>query len=293
MTAIPTNNAPFVWKIKDLPGNPTETPEVTAAKARDLGFSSLLVKVANGTGSYNWRKHPDGTYTDDLIQPFADACEAEGIDLWAWAYYYGSNPAAEAKMAAKRMKDYPCLKGLIIDAEGECKAPGKTAANTYMRTLRAGYTGPLGLTSFRWPSLHPDFPWASFIGKIDFLVPQVYWVKAANPAQQLDRCVLEHYDLHKQLGKTMVPIIPAGAAYHDNENHWQPTVAQMQEFSARAQKLDLPGVSWWEWANAERYHLTAGMSWVPTTPPPPAIPDLPTRVARLEAWAMTQGYPGP
>lgn len=288
---IPTDNSTFVWKIKDLPGSPTETPEVTAAKAKALNFSSLLVKVANGTGSYNWRKHPNGTYTDDLIQPFADALAAVDIDLWGWAYYYGEKPADEARMAAKRMKDYPCLKGLIIDAEVECIPAGETGATTYMKTLKANYKGPIGFSSFRWPNVWPQFPWKPFVTKVDFHVPQVYWVKATNPTYQLDRCLTLYSEMHKSFGVPEIPIIPAGAAYH--ENGWQPTIAQMQEFSAHANKLGLPGISWWEWANAERYNLIAGMSWPSTTPPPQPIPDIPTRMARLEAWARLQGYPGP
>jgi hypothetical protein len=54
-------------------------------------------------------------------------------------------------------------------------------------------------------------------------MPQVYWVEANNPAEQLEKSFLEYQRFIIDL-----PYIPTGAAYY--EDGWKPTTAEIQEF---------------------------------------------------------------
>jgi len=67
---------------------------------------------------------------------------------------------------------------------------------------------------------------------VDINMPQVYWVRAHNPAAQLRRSVAEFQRL-----QPWRPIIPTGSAYKGFG--WQPTAAEMTAFLHTAQELDL------------------------------------------------------
>jgi len=125
-------------------------------------------------------------------------------------------------------------------------------------------------------------------------MPQVYWVEAHNPEEQLDRCLAEYRQLYLDEKISPVPIYPIGAAYH--EKGWQPTIDEMERFAQHASGKVLPAVSWWEWANANRYNLTPGMQYQPPAgqePPDPPPQTIEERVDALELWAQTQGYQPP
>jgi len=105
------------------------------------------------------------------------------------------------------------------------------------------------LCSYRFPSLHPELPWSSFLRRSDFHAPQVYWMQADNPGEQLQRSVRE------LLALRALPVVPIGAAFV--EAGWQPTVAGINEFDRMAQALKLPGIGWWEWGengHGAEYH---------------------------------------
>jgi hypothetical protein len=105
---------------------------------------------------------------------------------------------------------------------------------------------PIALSSYRYPSFHPQVPWKDFLEKCDFNMPQVYWMQNHNPADQLMRSVREFQAL-----VPFRPIIPTGAAFR--EDGWSPTVDDVVEFMDTARSLNLAGVNFWEWANCRLY----------------------------------------
>jgi hypothetical protein len=227
----------FTWKI---PNCEHGDGEQIASQAKMADLTHLVVKVADGTMIYN------GNWGDpkDYTTPVISALRKRGIKVWGWHYIYGDNPTGEANIAISRIHQYN-LDGYVIDVEKEYKATGKAAAaKRFMSTLRAACPDlSIALSSYRYPSLHPQIPWKEFLEKCDLSMPQVYWMKAHNPADQLKRCAHEY-----SLKSPSLPIVPTGAAFR--EYGWMPTDSEVLEFIKTAKELNLSGVNFWEWSDA-------------------------------------------
>jgi len=228
----------FTWK---LPRCEEGDPDAIVATAKAANLTHLVVKVADGTVPYY------GTWGDptDWVTPLVQKLHAEGLMVWGWHYIYGANPVGEANLSIKRIQQLE-LDGLAIDAEKEYKEPGKAeAAKRYMTQLRntLGNEYPLALSSYRFPSLHPQIPWREFLQKCTINMPQVYWMGAHNPGAQLERCVKEFQAMSPNR-----PIIPTGLACI--EHGFQPSPEEEQEFLETAEALNLSAVNYWMWDHA-------------------------------------------
>ncbi len=227
----------FTWKI---PNCENGDPSAIANVARHAELSHVLIKVADGTVTYN------GTWgiAEDLVTPVIRALRARDIEVWGWHYVYGDNPLGEAHKAIQRIRQYN-LDGYVIDAEAEYKQDGKkSAAKKFMRYLRAELPSlPIALSSYRFPSYHPQLPWREFLEGCTYNMPQVYWMKAHNAGEQLLRCVREF-----QAMSPSRPVIPTGAAFR--EHGWQSTTEEVVEFMQTAKRLNLRAVNFWEWSDA-------------------------------------------
>jgi hypothetical protein len=224
----------FIWKIPQCERGSVES---IVALAKDAHLSHVLVKIADAQRPYNI----DRTSGTDLLPALVDGLHAAGIQAWGWHYVYGDDPSGEARVGAQRACALG-LDGYVIDAEVEYKAPGKAAAaRRYMAELRAGLKDlPIALSSFRFPSYHPEFPWKEFLSRCDLNMPQVYWQSAHNAGAQLTRCVREFSAI-----APLRPILPTGATYAAGS--WMPTPADMRDFIAAARSLELPGVNFYSW----------------------------------------------
>lgn len=297
----PNGKNVMIWQLKNCTGrNMTRLADALA----EMGVTRAWVKVADGLADMN----------DDLLGTAIIELAKVNIDVWGWQYLYGGNiytgasiASKEADAAIRQINQYG-LQGYILDPESQYKRKGAAAwADTYMTKLRAAFPKmPIGLCSYRYPSLHPELPWANFLRHCDFHAPQVYWLQAHNPAEQLVKSYLELTALK------MMPVVPVGAAY--SEYGWQPTVAELDDFDDQAHCLQLPGVSWWAWddngieAHPEFYTAIKAHDWNPTPPPiepppnpvhgieigemPAIITRLEKRLTQLDSWARTQGYSG-
>lgn len=229
---LPTGNGYFIWIMDRCTGG---NPQAIADRAAAAGLKWVAIKIANGILPYG-----------KLAQNKAvvEALHARGIQAWGWHYVYGYSPVREAEVAAEQV-DLTGVDGYIINAEVEYKLEGMSAAaRKYMDTLTTRVNKPIGVTSFRFPSLHREFPWKEFLPRVDFNMPQVYWIGANNPGYQLRKAVRESLELAPNL-----PIIPLGAAF--TEWGWNPTGGEILEFRVTASSLKLPGYGWWEWYHAE------------------------------------------
>jgi hypothetical protein len=242
----------YLWKLSDPL---VEPPDVHAKILAESGFTHVLPKIADGTLTYN----------ADAIKEYIAAWHKQGLLVIGWQYYYGKWPVQEGLRAVERIRSLD-LDGFVIDAEREAKQSGDAAANEYLRTL-GPQDIPVGLSSYRWPSLHRELAWDLFMSFCDYAMPQVYWVGAQNPKEQLERCVREYKARWPDK-----PIIPTGAAYH--ENSWQPQLSEIVEFAEAVKDLGMTGYNFWEFANAIRYGLyntvatldPIGLPNKPTTP---------------------------
>lgn len=224
----------FIWIIDDCFDGDIGAI-VQECKAGDVRF--VVIKIADGVKSSNPAK------ATELVRALC----AAGVEAWGWQYTYGSNPSAEALFAADRVLQTGVV-GFVVDAEAQYKTAGAAAAISYMESLLANI--PLGmkvgLCSYRYPSLHQTFPWAAFLERVDFVLPQVYWEKAHNPAYQLSRSYGEYLAIAPKL-----LYIPTGAAYKRGD--WQSTPSDVNSFMDQALELGLVGVNFWEWGRAGLY----------------------------------------
>jgi hypothetical protein len=227
----------FTWILsRTEAGNPS----AIASLARAANLTHVLIKIANGSYSYN----VDQSTGIDYAMLTAQALKAQGVQVWGWHYVYGDSPVNEANIAIRRVNQLN-LDGYVIDAEQEYKRPGmRLAAQRFMAQLRAGLPNiPVALSSYRYPSYHPELPWREFLEGCDYAMPQVYWMQATNAGQQLLRSVREYQNMTPYR-----PIIATGAAF--KEHGWGPTLSQVLEFLETAKSLNLSAVNFWEWYEA-------------------------------------------
>lgn len=220
-------------------GNPYAIAEI----AQQAGLEYVLIKVADTIYSYN-------IYNGvDVVPPVVQQLKSHGIQTWGWHYIKGDNPVGEANKAIERVTQLD-LDGYVINAESEYKQPGKAAAaKTFMQHLRTGIPHtPVALSSYRYPSYHPQLPWREFLQNCDFNMPQVYWMHATNSGAQLRRCVREFEAM-----TPFRPIIPTGAAF--KEWGWLPTTDQVFDFIQTAESLNLKSVNFYSWDHARTYLL--------------------------------------
>jgi hypothetical protein len=248
----------FIWQIPKCEGG---GPGAIADQAAAAGCTHVLVKVAERTFGFGFDK-----LGRDLVPPVAEALRARGIQVWGWHYVYGDNPTGEANVAVQRCMQLK-LDGYVIDAEKEYKQPGKAAAaRTFMNVLRAGLPNTLiALSSYRYPSLHPQLPWSTFLAQCDLNMPQVYWEQAHNPEQQLARCLSE-FSNTKLVG-VVRPVVPTGSAYGVPNPAWRATPADITKFYAKAMGLGLPAANLYVWdyarspGNTDLWDAARNFNW--------------------------------
>ncbi len=247
----------FIWKI---PNCENGDPQAIASLARDARLTHVLIKIADGVNSYNIYEGVD------LVPPVARKLRQLGIQVWGWHYVRGNNPLGEANKAIDRVLTLQ-LDGYVIDAEGPYKDRGKAAAaRKFMARLREGLPNiPVALSSYRFPSYHPQLPWREFLEGCDFNMPQVYWKFSKNAGEQLARSVREFQSITPYR-----PIIPTGAAY--KEHGWSPEPAEVEDFLETAQELNLSGANLYSWDSCranlpEVWKSSAEYDWFPPSSP--------------------------
>jgi len=257
---IPTGKGMFIWQIPRC-GDPIGI----ALLAKSIGLSHVFIKIADGVADFGIING------HDLAKQLSDALKIQGIEPWGWQYVYLASPANEAAKGIERVNETGVI-GFVMDAETQAKDK-PAAAHTYCDKLRIGIPNmSVGLSSFRFPSLHPELPWAEFRRICDFDMPQVYWCQAHNPGFQLQKSYNEFAAMAKKL-----PYVATGAAYR--EFGWQPTLSEVTEFMTVANDLKIP-FNFWEWYDA--YYVLPDIIWDTIaewkTMPPEDPPPLPSKV---------------
>lgn len=248
----------FIWQI---PNCENGDPKAIADVAQSARFSHVLIKVADSIYPYN-------IYAGvDRVPAVASALRTRGIQVWGWHYVRGDNPLGEAEIALERIRTLN-LDGYVIDVEGEYKEYGKrAAASTFIDRFRASQPGiTLALSSYRYPSYHPQIPWREFLKGCDLSMPQVYWVFANNSGDQLTRSMREY-----QAMTPFRPFVPTGAAY--KERGWAPTPAEIQDFLLTSQRLNLSAANFYSWDSSRAYlpdvwEAIRSYSWSPGSEQP-------------------------
>ena len=162
------------------------------------------------------------------------------------------------------------LDGYVIDAEIEYKEAGREeVARTFMTALRRGLPStPIALSSFRWPTYHRAFPFAAFLEKCDYNMPQVYWMQQHDAAYDLKRSVTEFKAITPYR-----PIIPTGPAF--GQSGWAPSASEVKTFMTTAKSLGLKAVNFYSWDYSRLklisvWNEIAKFDWPPEETPEPA-----------------------
>jgi hypothetical protein len=223
----------FTFMLSECEGG---DPAAILAVAQATGLSHVLVKIADGVDSFGLAG--DGR---DLTAPVVKALRSTGIAVWGWHYIYGFDPIGEARIAVNRVHELE-LDGYAIDAEEEYKMPGReNAARKFMNELRIGLPGfPVALSSYRFPNYHPELPWAAFLEKCDYNMPQMYWEQSHDPGWQLQ----QSYKQCRTLPNAR-PYLVTGPAY--GSGGWEPNAEEIAEFLSTARSLGIPAVNFFSW----------------------------------------------
>jgi len=230
----------FIWQLPNCDGG---NPAAIAARASAAGLTHVLIKIADGA---NWIYNYNRETKVDYIPPVQRALKEAGIQVWGWHYVRGDDPVGEARMAIRRTRELG-LDGYVIDAEVEYRRTSKRpAAKRFMKELRAALKDlPIALSTYRFPRLHAELPYAEFLEDCDLAMPQVYFEKAHNPEQQLERCVEQYMSL-----RPARPVVPTAPAYQAGS--WAPTPEELHRFLVKAREMELRAVNAWSWDYATR-----------------------------------------
>jgi len=241
--------------IDDLSACEGGSPAGLCSSARLAGLSHVVLRIADGL-------HPVGIDAGgtDVLAPVARALQAAGIAAWGWGTASGEMPQAEAALVVARVRDL-ALDGFVVRAGAGFEKPGReSAAWTYLDALRREVDLPVALSSYRFPKLHPYFPWAAFLELCDLHMPQVFWEHAHDAAAQLRESKRQCDALPNAR-----PFVPTGAAYGPL-GAWSPDRADLAEFLGAARALGLTAVNFFEWGSCranlpELWQAVAAFRW--------------------------------
>jgi len=252
----------FLWMSSRL-----GDPNAAIDKMLAAGVQRIDIKISDGHLPFELNRETGFDYTAMMIPLLRKA----GIHVTGWSYIYGYSPEyvrSEARMAIQRLKELQ-ISDFIINAEVQFKRPNHDKyADYFCRDLRNALPDLcVGLSSYRFPTLHRDFPWSAWWPYVDFHSPQVYWINADNPIGQLDRSMRELKALND------IPFFPAGYGYGET------SAPEMNLFDIEVKKRGLKGITWWEWYyiqdNPEFYEAFKSHDWDtgPVVPEPDPEPE--------------------
>lgn len=251
-------NGLFIWQVKQstglFPANSQDGWDYLANVLENTGVQMAPVKAADGIYDFNQIRKILG-WSDDILPGLYPTIEGAMLSKMGWQYVYGYNPKGEANAAIRRIKQYG-LTHWIIDAEGEYKTSGSGNAEVYMSMLTESCPDvQYALCSYRFPKLHPEFPWKAFLKYLDpdkdCHMPQVYWQASYG---EYDGAAQLRTSREQLLALKELPIVPVGPCYGagDGNKYWSPSIDQMDRFVEEAIKLKCPGILWWELGNMLR-----------------------------------------
>jgi hypothetical protein len=214
-----------------------ETGVGLAGDAASAGVRTLYVKAGDGTS-------PEPQFSSALVGELRSA----GTTVCAWTFMYGSDPAAEAAVAAAAVSDgAQCL---VIDAEGTAEVANLYgAAQMFVRALRSrvGPAFPIGLASQAEVAEHPTFPYSVFLGPGGFnvVLPLIYWLDFG---QSVGTAYAATMGANAIYGR---PILPVGQLYG------APTPPELERFRTLAAAYGAAGLSLFDLDAADPQELAA------------------------------------
>lgn len=254
----------FVWHAeKVIARRGAGSAEGAAQLALAAGIEHAIVKIADGDQPFPHPNYDSGGRKEAATAALIQALRAAGITVWGWAFVYGdgAKPEKQADIFARRAQEFG-LRGLVVNAEDlgdrRWSVPGGSdRARQYMSALKGALAGTHGVTlalsSYRYLTSHPYFPFAAFMNDCDIAMPQVYWV-ARSEGDAISN-LRRSYEQYKEQFPSKL-FIPVGAAYGEmyggatDRYFWSASPRQITRFMDQARAMGLPAVTFWSWEHA-------------------------------------------
>jgi len=255
--AAPVSASPFdgrgMW-IWDLSRSDGGDPSAIAARAAVNGIRTVFVKSGDGA-----------TYFPQFSAGLVSALHRAGVSVCAWQFVYGTDPVAEALVAARAVRaGADCL---VIDAEATYEGR-YTQAQAYLAALRAavGARYPVGLASFPYADDHPAFPYSVFLGHggATFNLPQMYWQDIGESPAGVYAHTYADNGIYRR------PIRPLG------ETTAGVSALDVETFRGLAVAYHAGGISWWDyaWTTADGLWGAVSGPYLAAAPPASSVPVL-------------------
>jgi len=289
MKTIPPGKHIYFWDFTNFQVHGVSHAGLTSL-IRRLGVSVVAIKMANGYLPYT------------NLQRTVEAILEAGAQIAGWQYYFsgvrfsnggwyktGVTPEQEVEASLGMIEMYKPVYWLI-DAEREYKVwEQQRRMSELMQALKPNVTIPVGLSTYRFPDVHREFPFKEAFtvgGGVDFNMPQVYWNKPSattpsyGPIPESNKSFEQYEALYKSWAIPSLPFYPTGRAYvGDAFASPGPTAKEMTDFLTNAKARSWLGVSFWS-ADAlvghpggkERTEAIAAFAWGTPIPPPPPPP---------------------
>ena len=150
----------WVWNADEL------SPDALTATLRRHGFQYVALKGQQGAGVYA----RNAGHIDD----YARAARRHGLAFGLWGYLTGPDAAAEARMAARLVREHD-LAFYIANAEVEYERSSERLSHQFASTFRSLLPDlPAALSSFGRVDKHPDIDWAAWRDQGFEFQPQAY-----------------------------------------------------------------------------------------------------------------------
>ncbi|MDR7537820.1 MAG: hypothetical protein QN183_15885 [Armatimonadota bacterium] len=215
----------WIWNLRRCEAG---DPDRIAARCRAVGLDHVVLKIADGTTPYNGAS----------LARVVERLQAHGIEVWAWTYTYGRQPEREAEVFGARALQLEA-NGLVVDLEGDGYSGSRERVRRFMAALRGvAPAAHVGLSSHRFPLLHPGVPVGYAMGWCDSGWPQAYYL---HPDVEV---AMER--VHRQWSAFGRPVVATGAAFPEGTGE----AANVARFAAACRRLGVTGVNWWSWEHA-------------------------------------------
>lgn len=268
----------FIWNLETI--KKFLTPEQLADLLKQTRTGWVSIKIADGELPFN---QIGGN--DKVLLDYQEAISAAGVEWGGWAYAYPlptSRANVEAGLYGERVQKLK-LEHLMIDAEAEWKKTNLGGQIDKLCYIDVSKKFPIGLTSYRYPSMHQEFNWPRWMKQtsLKFMAPQVYWLGSNDAADQLKKS----YDEYKAM--TELPFIPIGATFGvtlgagSSRHWWEPSIDELIEFVEVSRELNCPAFGFWslDWIlQHNKYDWLKAISGVDVQPPGPLPEPLPKTV---------------
>jgi hypothetical protein len=267
------------------------TEKQVIEKALDLGVDELCIRTPSRYTLYAPAWH------DELARLAQDA----GIDISIWPVVALQEPEKEADAIREAVTRYLPVR-VVLDAEIKTWIANLPRFLSKLGRLPV----PVGLGSFRRPSLHPEMRWQTWwtaralSGEhvIDFVATQLYpigWISPTNWVNQMRLDVDSNEAELQKAGRTGIPWLPwmpsfIGGTYEGQTTPWIPSaesVAAAVEFLKTRLGDRLVGLNWWS-LDKNLVDIPALYAYVKSLPGEPIGPVSFQNLPEAKRWELVE-----